>query len=76
MTIVGIALLAIGPWCFYTFYYLKSEENHPLIGGVADEKGTDSVLFLAAQENFSVLICEDFIRSYGVDFPYCLDVMC
>ena len=48
MTIVGIVLLAVGSWCFYTFYYLKSEENHPLVGGAADEKGTDSVLFLAA----------------------------
>lgn len=68
VTIVGIALLAVGPWCFYTFYYLKSEENHPLIGGAADEKGTDSVLFLVAQENFSVLICEGIISSYGGGF--------
>ena len=75
MTIVGIALLAGGPWCFYTFYYLKSEENRPLIGGAAGGKGRDSVLFLATQENFSVLICEGFIRSYGMDLSYCLDVM-
>ena len=68
MTIVGSALLAVGPWCFYTFYYPKSEENHSLIGGAADEKGTDSVLFLAAQENFSVLICEGIISSYGGGF--------
>ena len=39
MTIVGIALLAVGPWCFYTFYYLKSEENHPLIGEQRMKKG-------------------------------------
>ena len=76
MTIVGIALLAVGPWCFYTFYYLKSEENRPLIGGAADEKGRDSVLFLATQEKFSVLICEGFFRLYGMDLPYPLNVMC
>ena len=68
MTIVGIALLAVGPWCFYTFYYLKSEENHPLIGGAVDEKGRDSALFLATQEKFSVLICEGIISSYGDGF--------
>ena len=76
MTIVGITLLAVGPWCFYTFYYLKSEENYPLIGGAADEKGRDSVLFLAAQEKFSVLICEGFIRSCGMDLPYSSDAIC
>lgn len=75
-TIVGIALLAVGPWCFYTFYYLKSEENRPLIGGAADEKGRDSVLFLATQEKFSVLICEGFIRSCGMDLPYSSDAIC
>ena len=68
MTIVGIALLAVGPWCFYTFYYLKSEENRLLIGGAADENGRDSVLFFAAQEKFSVLICEGIISSYGGGF--------
>ena len=68
MTIVGIALLAVGPWCFYTFYYLKSEKNRPLIGGAADEEGRDSVLFFAAQEKFSVLICEGIISSYGGGF--------
>lgn len=68
MTIVGIALFAVGLWCFYTFYYLKSEENRPPIGGAADEKGRDSVLFLAAQEKFSVLICEGIISSYGDGF--------
>ena len=65
---MGIALLAVGSWCFYTFYYLKSEENRPLIGGAAEEKGRDSVLFLAAQEKFSVLICEGIISSYGGGF--------
>ena len=73
---MGIALLAVGPWCFYTFYYLKSEENRPLIGGAADEKGRDSVLFLATQEKFSVLICEGFIRSCGMDLPYSSDAIC
>ena len=68
MTIVGIALLAVGLWCFYTFYYLKSEENRPQVGGAADEKGRDSVLFLATQENFSALICEGIISSYGGGF--------
>ena len=68
MTIVGIALLAVGPWCCYTFYYLKSEEDRPLIGGAADGKGRDSVLFLATQEKFSVLICEGIISSYGGGF--------
>ena len=68
MTIVGIALLAVGSWCFYTFYYPKSEENCPLIGGAADEKGRDSVLFLSTQEKFSVLICEGIISSYGGGF--------
>ena len=65
---MGIALLSVGPWCFYMFYYLKSEENHPLIGGATEEKGRDSVLFLAAQEKFSVLICEGIISSYGDGF--------
>ena len=65
---MGIALLSVGLWCFYTFYYLKSEENRPLIGGAADEKERDSVLFLAAQEKFSVLICEGIISSYGDGF--------
>lgn len=65
---MGIALLAVGSWCFYTVYYPKSEENHSLIGGVADEKGRDSVLFFAAQEKFSVLICEGIISSYGDGF--------
>ena len=65
---MGIALLAVGLWCFYTFYYLKSEENCPQIGGAADEKGRDSVLFLATQEKFSVLICEGLISSYGGRF--------
>ena len=65
---MGIALLAVGSWCFYTFYYPKSEENHSLIGGAADEKGRDSVLFFAAQEKFSVLICEGIISSYGDGF--------
>ena len=73
---MGIALLAVGPWCFYTFYYLKSEENRPPIGGAADEKERDSVLFLAAQEKFSVLICEGFIRSCGLDLPYSSDAIC
>ena len=65
---MGIALLSVDPRCFYTFYYLKSEENRPLIGGAADEKGRDSVLFLATQEKFSVLICEGIISSYGDGF--------
>ncbi len=65
---MGIALLAVGPWCFYTFYYLKSEENRPLIGEATEEKGRDSVLFLATQEKFSVLICEGLISSYGDGF--------
>ena len=73
---MGIALLAVGPWCSYTFYYLKSEENRPPIGGAADEKERDSVLFLAAQEKFSVLICEGFIRSCGMDLPYSSDAIC
>ena len=65
---MGSALLAVGLWCFYTFYYLRSEENRPLIGGATQEKGRDSVLFLAAQEKFSVLICEGIISSYGDGF--------
>ncbi len=68
MAIVGIALLSVDPWCFYTLYYLKSEENHSLIGGAADENGRDSVRFFAAQEKFSVLICEGIISSYGDGF--------
>ena len=75
MTIVGIALLAVGLWCFYTFYYLRSEENRPLIGGATQEKGRDSVLFLATQEKISVLICEGLISSYGVGLPYSYDAI-
>ena len=65
---MGIALLFVDPWCFYTFYYLKSEENPSLIGGATEEKERDSALFLAAQEKFSVLICEGIISSYGDGF--------
>ena len=65
---MGIALLSVDLWCFYTFYYLESEENRPLIGGATEEKGRDSVLFLATQEKISVLICEGIISSYGDGF--------
>ena len=75
-TIVGIALLAVGPWCFYTFYYLKSEENHPLIGGAVDEKGTDSVLFLAIKKNFLCSSVKVLSLRMEMGLPYSSYAIC
>ena len=75
-TIVGIALLAVGLWCFYTFYYLKSEENRPLIGGAGDEKGRDSVLFLAIKKNFLCSFVKVLSPRMEMALPYSSDAIC
>ena len=75
-TIVGIALLAVGLWCFYTFYYLKSEENRPLIGGAADEEGRDSVLFLVIKKNFLCSSVKVLSPRMEMGFPYSSDAIC
>ena len=73
---MGIALLAVGPWCFYTFYYLKSEENRPLIGGAGDEKGRDSVLFLAIKKNFLCSSVKVLSLRMEMALPYSSDAIC
>ena len=75
-TIVGIALLAVGPWCFYTFYYLKSEENRPLIGRAADGKGRDSALFLAIKKNFLCSSVKVLSPRMEMALPYSSDAIC
>ena len=76
MTIVGIALLAVGLWCFYTFYYLRSEENRPLIGGATQEKGRDSVLFLVIKKNFLCSSVKVLSPRMEMGFPYSSDAIC
>ena len=76
VTIVGIALFAVGLWCFYTFYYLKSEENRPLIGGAADEKGRNSVLFLVIKKNFLCSSVKVLSPRMEMGFPYSSDAIC
>ena len=74
-TIVGIALLAVGLWCFYTFYYLRSEENRPLIGGATQEKGRDSVLFLVIKKNFLCSSVKVLSPRMEMGFPYSSDAI-
>ena len=76
MAIVGIALLSVDPWCFYTFYYLKSEENRLLIGGAADEKGRDSVLFLVIKKNFLCSSVKVLSPRMEMGLPYSSDAIC
>ena len=76
MAIVGIALLSVDPWCFYTFYYPKSEENHSLIGGAADEKGRDSVLFLVIKKNFLCSSVKVLSPRMEMGLPYSSDAIC
>ena len=73
---MGIALLAVGPWCFYTFYYLKSEENHPLIGGATEEKRRDSVLFLAIKKNFLCSSVKVLSPRMEMGLPYSSGAIC
>ena len=75
-TIVGIALLAVGLWCFYTFYYLRSEENRPLIGGATEEKGRDSVLLLAIKKNFLCSSVKVLSPRMEMGLPYSSEAIC
>ena len=75
-TIVGIALLAVGPWCFYTFYYLKSEENRPLIGGAADKKGGIRYSFLLLKKNFLCSFVKVLSPRMEMGLPYSSDAIC
>ena len=76
MTIVGIALLSVDPRCFYTFYYLKSEENRPLMGGATEEKRRDSVLFLAIKKNFLCSSVKVLSPRMEMGLPYSSDAIC
>ena len=73
---MGIALLAVGSWCFYTFYYLRSEENRPLIGGATQEKGRDSVLFLVIKKNFLCSSVKVLSPRMEMALPYSSDAIC
>ena len=75
MTIVGIALLAVGPWCFYTFYYLKSEENHPLIGEQRMKKGEIRYSFSLLKKNFLCSFVKVLSPRMEVGLPYAPDVI-
>lgn len=75
MTIVGIALLAVGPWCFYTFYYLKSEENHPLIGEQRMKKGRIRYSFSLLKKIFLCSFVKVLSPRMEVDLPYSIDAI-
>ena len=75
MTIVGIALLAVGPWCFYTFYYLKSEENHPLIGEQRMKKGRIRHSFSLLKKIFLCSFVKVLSPRMEVDSPYFIDAI-
>ena len=75
-TIVGIALLAVGPWCFYTFYYLKSEENRPLIGGARTKKGGIRYSFLLLKKNFLCSFVKVLSPRMEMGLPYSSDAIC
>ena len=75
-TIVGIALLAVGLWCFYTFYYLKSEENHPLIGEQRMKKGEIRYSFSLLKKNFLCSFVKVLSPRMEVGLPYSSDAIC
>ena len=74
-TIVGIALLAVGLWCFYTFYYLKSEEDRPLIGEQQTEKRGIRSSFSLLKKNFLCSFVKVLSPRMEVGLPYSSDVI-
>ena len=72
---MGITLLAVGLWCFYTFYYLKSEENRPLIGGAADEKGGIPYSFSLLKKNFLCSSVKVLSPRMEMGLPYSSDAI-
>lgn len=75
MTIVGIALLVVGLWCFYTFYYLKSEEDRLLIGEQQTEKGGIRYSFSLLKKNFLCSFVKVLSPRMEVGLPYFPDVI-
>ena len=75
-TIVRIALLSVDPRCFYTFYYLKSEENRPLIGGARTKKGGIRYSFLLLKKNFLCSFVKVLSPRMEMGLPYSSDAIC